>query len=163
MIIVRAGAAGPGEDVDAAAGIWAEATAARDGEPEAAPLSLARPLIQAVLDAPGALLLVARDDAERVVGFAAVAPLPADASTAEVRYVGVRPADWGRGVGRHLMRELPAHLAAAGYTRAELDVYVDNPRAVRLYEGLGWSPHGDATAHPRSGRLERRYGLDLPR
>ncbi|MEH0971104.1 GNAT family N-acetyltransferase [Micromonospora sp. CPCC 205546] len=146
--------------IDEAATIWAAATAARDGGTEIAPLRLARPLIQAVLDsAPRSLLLVALD-AARVVGFAAVGPAPADASTAEIRYLGVAPDGWGRGVGRQLLRAAPAHLAAAGFVRAELDVYVDNPRAVRLYESAGWLPHGGPTPHPRNGRLEQRYRLD---
>ncbi|MCL7456842.1 GNAT family N-acetyltransferase [Micromonospora sp. MSM11] len=146
--------------IDEAARIWAEATAARDGDTEVAPLRLARPLIQAVLDGtPRSLLLVALD-AGRVVGFAAVEPVPTDGSTAEIRYLGVEPAAWGRGVGRQLLRAAPAHLAAAGFARAELGVYVDNPRAVSLYEAAGWLPHGEAVPHPRSGRLEQRYRLD---
>ncbi|MDO3702050.1 GNAT family N-acetyltransferase [Micromonospora sp. C28SCA-DRY-2] len=149
-----------GEYVDEAATIWAEATAARDGDPEAAPLDQARPVIQAVLDgSPRSMLLVALDAGDRVVGFAAVEP--GDAATAEIRYLGVRPDSWGRGVGRHLLLALPGQLAGAGFVRGELAVYLDNPRAVALYESAGWSPYGDATPHPRSGRLEQRYRLDL--
>ncbi|MEU4780387.1 GNAT family N-acetyltransferase [Micromonospora sp. NPDC023633] len=76
------------------------------------------------------------------------------------RHLGVEPDSWGRGVGRHLVRAVPAHLAGAGFVRAELSVYVDNPQAVRLYETTGWLPYGEATPHPRSGRLEQRYRLD---
>lgn len=49
-------------DVDAAAQIWAEATAARDSEHEVASLDISRPLIQTVLDrSDRALLLIARE------------------------------------------------------------------------------------------------------
>ncbi len=48
-------------DIDAAAQIWAEATAARDGEDEVADLADSRPIIQGVLDrSPGSMLLLAR-------------------------------------------------------------------------------------------------------
>jgi ribosomal protein S18 acetylase RimI-like enzyme len=93
-----------------------------------------------------------------VRGRPTIEPLSADQSTAEVRYLGVRPDSWGGGIGRRLMA-LQGHLAAAGFARGELAAYRDNPRAVALYEGLGWRPHGDATPHLRSGRLEQRYRL----
>ncbi|MGV9309553.1 N-acetyltransferase family protein [Nonomuraea sp. NPDC003727] len=162
MTNVRVQVAGHGQHIDEAATIWAETTAARDGDDEVAPLSLARPVIQAVVDSsPRSLLFVALGADERIVGFAAVEPVPADESTAEVRYLGVHPGSWGQGVGRHLMSALPDRLPAAGFAQAELAVYVDNRRAVKLYEGLGWLPYGEATPHPRSGRLEQRYRLAL--
>ncbi|WP_327011022.1 GNAT family N-acetyltransferase [Dactylosporangium sp. NBC_01737] len=162
MTTVHIRVAGDREHLDEAATIWAEATAARDGEAEVAPLSLARPLIQRVIErSPRSLLVVALDASDRVVGFAAVEPVSADGSTAEVRYLAVRPGSWGGGVGRQLMLALPGVLAAAGFTHGELDVYLDNPRAVNLYEELGWIPSGDAAPHPRTGRLEQRYRLGL--
>jgi ribosomal protein S18 acetylase RimI-like enzyme len=162
MTIVRIQVAGAGRYLAEAATIWAEATAARDGHPELTPLSVAQPPIQRVIESsPRSLLLVALDAHERVVGFAAIEPMPADGSTADVRYVGVRPGNWGAGVGRHLMRALPGLLAAAGFTHGELDVYLDNPRALKLYEAHGWRPCGEAAPHPRSGRIEQRYRLEL--
>jgi ribosomal protein S18 acetylase RimI-like enzyme len=149
----------PGLHLAEAATIWAQATAARDGDSEVAPLELALPLIERVLgSSPRARLVVAGADG-RIVGFAAVEPVPADESTAHVRYLGVEPGSWGSGVGRRLAAELPVLLATVGYTHGELEVYLDNPRAVTLYESLGWLRYGDATPHPRSGRLEQRYRL----
>ncbi|MFD1372348.1 GNAT family N-acetyltransferase [Actinoplanes sichuanensis] len=149
----------PGLHLAEAAAIWARATAARDNDPEVAPLSLALPLIERVIESsPRARLLIAEADG-RIVGFAAVEPMPADESTAHIRYLGVDPENWGSGVGRHLTTELPTLLTTIGYTHGELEVYLDNPRAVELYEALGWLPHGDAAPHPRSGRLEQRYRL----
>ncbi|MFC4045912.1 GNAT family N-acetyltransferase [Dactylosporangium siamense] len=162
MTSVRVQVAGHGEHLDEAATIWAEATAARDGTTEVAPLSLARPVIEQVTDrSPRSMLLVALDPDGVVLGFAAVEPMPADGSTADVRYLAVHPGSWGSGVGRQLMLALPAHLAVAGFTHGELDVYLDNPRAVDLYERHGWLPSGDPTPHPRSGRLEQRFRLEL--
>ncbi|MFI1196519.1 GNAT family N-acetyltransferase [Micromonospora sp. NPDC020750] len=155
--------AGP-EHVDAAAQIWAETTAARDGAEDVAPLESARPLIRTVLDSsPRSVLLVADDDG-RTIGFAAMEPwgrAHEDQAIAEVRYVGVSPGAWGEGVGRRLMAAVPDVLAQAGYEQAVLMVYTDNTRAVRLYEGLGWRVQGTPVPHPRSGRLEQLYVLDV--
>lgn len=56
FVTVRAG--GPG-DVDGAAQVWAEATAARDGEDEVAALSDSRPILLRALGEPGAEFTVA--------------------------------------------------------------------------------------------------------
>ncbi|MFE5325951.1 GNAT family N-acetyltransferase [Embleya sp. NPDC056575] len=144
-----------------AAEVWARATAARDGDPDVAPTEEARPIIQAVLDAsPRAFVLVAVHPDERVVGFAAVRPADT-AAVAEVCYVGVHPDRWGEGVGRILMDAVPEHLKSAGFSRAALLVYADNERAVTLYRRLGWRASGEPVPHPRNGRPEQRYVLDL--
>ena len=150
-------------DIDAAAQIWAEATAARDGEDEVAELADSRPIIQRVLDrSRGSLLLLARTDDGDPVAFAAVEPAAGhQQATAEICYFGVSPASWGQGVGERLLRGLVAELAAAEFTSAELSVYVDNVRATRLYERLGWRAFGDPTPHPRTGKPEQRYRLGL--
>lgn len=157
--------AGVDEYIDEAAEIWAEATSARDGDVEVPPLHVSRRLIETVLDSsPRSLLLVAVGHDGRAVGFAAVQPVSTvDEPDDEVRlrYLGVRPDAWGRGVAAQLLVALRARLEAAGCRRAQLGVYVDNFRAIALYERLGWSPFGRAAPHPRSGRLEQEYRLDL--
>ena len=86
MTSVHIRVAGPAEHLDEAATIWAEATAARDGDAEVAPLSVARPIIQRVIESsPRSLLLVAVDGSDQVVGFAAVAPMAAPASDQALR------------------------------------------------------------------------------
>jgi ribosomal protein S18 acetylase RimI-like enzyme len=148
-------------DIDAAALIWAETTAARDHDSQVAPLEQARPLIQSVLaSSPRSLLLVASDNTA-VVGFAAIEPWSSDNAVAEVRYVGVSPRTWGRGIGRHLMQAVHETLASAGFPQAILMVYADNTPAIRLYERLGWCPHGRPVPHPRTGKPEQQYRLDL--
>jgi ribosomal protein S18 acetylase RimI-like enzyme len=150
------------QDVDDAAQIWAEATAARDGG-EVPGLDISRPIIQGVLDRSGrSLLLIARTADNVAGGFAVTEPLDATSATrAEVRYLGVRPGLWGLRIGEHLLRELRPQLAGAGFTHAELSVYVDNGRAVALYERLGWLPLGEPVPHPRTGKAEQRYELPL--
>lgn len=154
--------ANQGQYVDGAAEVWAQATSARDGQAQVPPLQLSRPIIQEVLDSSArSILLVAVEGHDRVVGFAVVAPVPEDETTAEVRYIGVHPDRWGRGVGRHLMAALPKQLGAAAFSHARLKVYVDNARAVALYEGLGWLPQHEPVPHAHSGRLEQQYLLNL--
>ncbi|HJL17445.1 MAG TPA: GNAT family N-acetyltransferase [Sandaracinaceae bacterium LLY-WYZ-13_1] len=48
----------------------------------------------------------------------------------------------GRGVGRRLLDALLEEADARGLSRVELTVYPDNPRAVRLYEGVGFVREG---------------------
>jgi ribosomal protein S18 acetylase RimI-like enzyme len=145
---------GPG-DVDTAALIWAHAVSQRDGY-EVPSLDEARPGIESALAREPSLLLLARDGGV-AVGFVAGGPQGTD--TAYVHYVGVHPDAWGEGVGEALLRALPDALSELGYGRAELLVYVDNERGVRLYERLGWIKVGDPVPHARHGRLEQRYAL----
>jgi ribosomal protein S18 acetylase RimI-like enzyme len=159
--VIEARAGSP--QVDEVAQIWAEATAARDGDEDVADLEVSRPLIAGVLDrSPRALLLIARTGEGTAAGFAAVEPLgSADESAAEIRYLGVRPRMWGHGVGEALLRALPERLREAGFGRAVLSVYADNSRATALYERLGWQLSGAATPHRLTGKPERHYELRL--
>ncbi len=83
---------GRGDLVDEAAQVWAEATAARDGNGEVPGLEVSRPVIQEVLDrSAGALLLIARSADGTAAGFAVVEPLAGrDKPVVQVSYMGVR-------------------------------------------------------------------------
>jgi len=146
-----------------AARIWVEATAERDGEAVAGPLGPSRDLIQQALDAsPQSLLLISVDERGAVVGFATAAPRsPGDGTTAELRYLGVRPDAWGQGAGTSLLLSAAELLREAGFARVVLEVYADNLRAVRLYEKLGWRRAGAAHPHADSGRSLEDYSLAL--
>jgi ribosomal protein S18 acetylase RimI-like enzyme len=147
--------------VDEAAQIWAEATATRDGVDEVPALDISRPVIKRVLSGSDrAFLLVARAGDGTAAGFAAIGPAAGD-DVAEVEYLGVRPGQWGRGIGEALLAEARRRLRSAGYARAELSVYSGNQRAVELYERLGWRRRGQPTPHPRTGKAEQRYELTL--
>jgi ribosomal protein S18 acetylase RimI-like enzyme len=159
---------GDGSHIDGAAQVWAEATAARDGDPDVAPLEDSRPIIARVLGRPGAVLAVALDEGDQVVAFAVAAPALGGAerpgaSTAEVEYVGVSPQCWGAGLARSVMQLLCAELSADGFAEAQLFVYVSNRRATGLYEQLGWRPQGCPEPHPRTGKPQQRYRLTLAR
>jgi ribosomal protein S18 acetylase RimI-like enzyme len=159
---------GDDSHIDGAAQVWAEATAARDGDPDVAPLEDSRPIIARVLGRPGAVLTVALDEGNQVVAFAVAAPAHASAarpcaSTAEVEYIGVRPGRWGAGLARSVLQLLCAELSADGFTEAQLLVYLDNRRATGLYEQFGWRPEGSPQPHPRTGKPQQRYRLTLTR
>jgi ribosomal protein S18 acetylase RimI-like enzyme len=150
-------------DIDDAAQIWAEATAARDTDIEVPGLELSRPVIEQVLNrSRRSRLLIARSTEGIAMGFAATEPhLGDDQSVAELRYLGVLPSAWGQGVGETLLRELEAVLRATGFTRAVLSVYTDNTRAIALYARLGWTLRGQPQPHPRTGKPEQGYELLL--
>ena len=149
------------ERIDQAAAIWAAATAARDSAPAVAGLEIARPIIaDTVNGAPGSMLLVALADGRTPVGFAVA--VPCDDRRAELRFLGVDPASWGRGVAGQLLDGVIRRLGERGYLEIELWVYADNDRAVALYRRCGWRPSADARTHPSSGRREQRYTLEIP-
>lgn len=154
MEIIRGGP----EHVDTAALIWAHGVTVRDGYDEVPTLEEARPGIENALANEPSLLLLALENGV-AVGF--LAGGPQETGTAYINYVGVHPDAWGRRVGEALLRALPDALAERGYADAELLVYVDNVRGVRLYERLGWIKVGDPAPHPRNGRVEQRYSFSV--
>lgn len=74
-------------------------------------------------------------DAGAVVGFATI-------HGAELCALHVDPAVWGGGVGRALIAQARADLAAAGIAEAHLWVLVGNARAERFYQRDGWTTDG---------------------
>ncbi len=163
MALVKVVVAEAGEYVDDAAQIWAEATAARDGDPDVAPLDVSRPVIDAVVNSsPRSLLLIALDADGRALGFAAAEPISdVKAQRADLRYLGVRPDAWDEGIAAQLLTALHRQLKTTGFATAQLLVYTDNLRASALYQRHGWSPYGGPARHPRSGRPEQLYTLNL--
>lgn len=155
-------AAGRAPLIDEAAQIWAEATAARDGHDQVPSPEAARPVIQGVLDRSSrAFLLIARSADGTAAGFAAIEPVAGCETIAQVSYIGVRPQLWGQGIGGTLLLESLRRLKAAGYACVELSAYLDNRKAVALYERLGWRPVGRPAPHRRTGKPEQRYELRL--
>ena len=112
------------------------------------------------LQEQGSIFVVAEQE-RAIVGFAIAAPI-ASSRVAEVHYVGVDPEHWSGGAGASVMARLTGELAAAGFASAQLLVYADTVPGRRLYERMGWLWDGqDPTLHPRSGRPEVRYRLEL--
>ncbi len=94
-------------------------------------------------------LLLAEDADGRLLGFHWTKRH--DDTTGEVYVVGVAPEAAGRGLGRHLTLAGLHHLAEAGLSRVLLYVDAGNARAVRLYEGLGFT-HAPTDTHVQYAR-----------
>ena len=65
--------------------------------------------------------------------------------------IAVRKEYWGMGLGTLLMEKALALAAELGYQQAELGVYADNPRAIHIYEKLGFERIGQI---PNAFRLK---------
>ncbi|MEV6108372.1 GNAT family N-acetyltransferase [Streptomyces sp. NPDC051940] len=90
-------------------------------------------------DTPGNALLVLGHEGTDV-GYVWVAPRRPYEPYGWVFDVEVHPAYRGRGHGRTLMLLAERECLAAGVDRLGLNVFADNPVALRLYESLGYTP-----------------------
>ncbi len=92
-----------------------------------------------------AILLAEQGD--RLVGIGAVgAPThSAFEGRGEIRSLYIDPSVKRQGLGRRLMRELVAELAAFGYSSAALGVVVGNEPAIAFYRSLGGRIVGQCT------------------
>ena len=86
---------------------------------------------------PPRVLLVATDDAARILGFAAAHP-----DTGELFLLFVDPTHGGRGVGRTLLTAAHDALRAAGCEEAFLFTHERNARALAVYVSAGYRPDG---------------------
>ena len=104
--------------------------------------------------APPNLMLVATDDADRVVGFTAVHP-----GDCEMYLLFVDPAAAGRGVGRMLLTAADSALRAAGCREAFLYTHEQNERALRVYASAGYRPDGSIRESDFRGTRMREVRL----
>jgi putative acetyltransferase len=101
-------------------------------------------------DGPGALWVL--EDGGRLVGNAGV-----HEQVPGVLYLGmaILPEARGRGGGRALLKEILEHARRCGVHKLELEVWVDNARAIALYASAGFEVEGLRRDHyrRRDGRL----------
>jgi ribosomal protein S18 acetylase RimI-like enzyme len=83
------------------------------------------------------VLVVAVDDDEHVVGYAAV-----HRADGEMFLLFVHPAYGGRGIGRTLLAAAHDELREAGCDEAYLYVHEKNERALAVYAAAGYEPDG---------------------
>lgn len=153
---------GTNTHIDAAAQIWAEATAKRDGDQDVAPLSMSRPVIQRALgSSQGSFLLIAVDQTRSPVGMALLSASKTSNDCAELHYFAVSPTAWGRGVGKFLLEKTALELLERRFKTAELEVYENNRSAVELYRNHGWSELRENLVHKETGKRLLRFSLDL--
>ncbi|CAN2181720.1 RimI Acetyltransferases [Candidatus Nanopelagicaceae bacterium] len=87
--------------------------------------------------APTRHFVVAADESQKIVGYAGVfAPGQAEA---DILTVGVVPQHRGKGIARALMALITDWAKAQGSIAMMLEVKIDNPEAIGLYESLGYS------------------------
>ena len=87
--------------------------------------------------APTRHFVVAIDESQDIIGYAGVfAPGQAEA---DILTVGVVPEHRGKGIAKALMALITDWAKVQGSTAMMLEVKVDNPEAIGLYEALGYS------------------------
>lgn len=98
--------------------------------------------VSSYCDPPNSVLLVAEDDA-RVVGLVGLLGRALE-QEAHVGSVGLSvDRDYrGRGIGTLLLERLLEWAPAHGVTRVEIEAFANNPRALRLYERVGFVREG---------------------
>jgi putative acetyltransferase len=109
----------------------------------------------AALSAPGVVFAVARDDAGRALGCAAVVRCE---GFGELKRMYVLPEARGRGLGVALLRFLEAQAACCGCRLLRLETGIRQPDALRLYEREGYlrrGPFGDYLPDPNSVFMEK--------
>ncbi|WP_349741576.1 GNAT family N-acetyltransferase [Roseateles cavernae] len=81
------------------------------------------------------VVLEGRD--RQILAFAFVAPRP-ESGRWRLATMGALPAARGRGAAARLLDDMLARARAAGLAEAELEVFAQNERALRLYRGRGF-------------------------
>jgi ribosomal protein S18 acetylase RimI-like enzyme len=102
------------------------------------------------VDSPDTLVYTAEDGAGRPVGWLWLS-LPSEANGRDAAWVyeiAVDPGERGKGYGRAIMRAAEDELVRRGVARLALNVFTDNPVAVRLYESLGFQVMAQQMAKP---------------
>ncbi|HSY16247.1 MAG TPA: ribosomal protein S18-alanine N-acetyltransferase [Jatrophihabitantaceae bacterium] len=95
--------------------------------------------------------VTALDSSGALVGWAGVRVLGADA---EVLTVGVVPSARRAGIGRLLLGTLLAHAVERGAEQVFLEVRVDNPAALAMYENDGFARLGIRRGYYENGRVD---------
>ncbi len=104
--------------------------------------------------APPNVLLVATDQAGRVLGYTAVHP-----DDGEMFLLFVHPAHGGRGVGRTLLNAAHDALRAAGCEQAFLFTHEQNERALAVYASAGYRFDGSVRESEFNGTAIRELRL----
>lgn len=81
---------------------------------------------------------------DRIIGGAGyyVQPPGTRLSHSATFFLYIEPEYWGKGIGTKTIQFLEEEVRKKGYRRMECMVADTNPRAIRLYEHLGFEPEG---------------------
>ncbi len=103
---------------------------------------------------PPKALIVATDEADRVVGYSAAHP-----ETGEMYLLFVDPEHAGRGIGRMLLDAAHDALREAGCDEAYLFTHERNERALAVYASAGYRPDGSSRESDFRGTRIRELRL----
>jgi len=104
--------------------------------------------------------VVAVDEAESIIGYAGVfAPGQAEA---DILTVGVVPQHRGKGVAKALMALITEWAKGQGSIAMMLEVKIDNPEAIGLYESLGYAKLNVRKDYFGAGLDAQVMRLELP-
>lgn len=138
MSAVKTRLAGPG-DLEGIAPLF---DAYRQFYQQPPDLPLARRFIRERMERNESVIIVAEDDAGRLVGFTQLYPTFCSVRAAPtfVLYdLFVAPEARGAGAGRALMQAAEIHATSSGAARLELSTARTNTIAQSLYESQGWT------------------------
>jgi ribosomal protein S18 acetylase RimI-like enzyme len=113
-------------------------------------------------------VLVAEDEAGRVVGTITLEPfgpdseLARDEAEADIRAFAVDAGAQGQGVGRELLRTVMEHAGQRGIRRLRLCTLPAMVAAQHLYAATGFTRTPDLDFEPAPGVALRAYELGLP-
>jgi putative acetyltransferase len=81
---------------------------------------------------------------DRIIGGAGFYTQPPGTRLSHVAtfFLYLEPAFWGKGIGRKAIQFLETEVKKRGFIRMECMVADSNPRAIRLYERLGYEQEG---------------------
>lgn len=104
--------------------------------------------------------VVAVDEAQSIIGYAGVfAPGQAEA---DILTVGVVPQHRGKGVAKALMALITEWAKGQGSIAMMLEVKIDNPEAIGLYESLGYAKLNVRKDYFGAGLDAQVMRLELP-
>lgn len=106
------------------------------------------------------ILLVAPAD-ERLDGYALIA-FRRNSTVARLFSIAVAPHASGRGLGRRLLGACEDAARARGARMVRLEVRVDNPAAIRLYEAMGYREFDRVAEYYEDGAAAMRFEKPLP-
>jgi putative acetyltransferase len=96
---------------------------------------------------------------EQAVGCGAVRRI--DQATAELKRMYVAPSARGRGVGRAIVEELERQARALGVTKVVLETGTRLAPAIKLYQGMGYTPIPLFGEYLRSPQTSLCFGKSL--
>jgi ribosomal-protein-alanine N-acetyltransferase len=109
---------------------------------------------------PTRYFVVAVDEAQSIIGYAGVfAPGQAEA---DILTVGVVPQHRGKGVAKALMALITEWAKGQGSIAMMLEVKIDNPEAIGLYESLGYAKLNVRKDYFGAGLDAQIMRLELP-